>query len=87
MRKYILILLNLTCFKSGFGQTPSDMLEEILPSVVTAGVFKTQALKQILRARGNASVSEVAYRQALKTRAFRLNLSGKKDILQQTLWN
>lgn len=81
MKKYILIFTILTCFQSGFGQTPSDMLEEILPSVVTVGVFKTQDLKQILGARGDASVSEVAYRKVLKTRAFSLEFIRKRRYI------
>lgn len=83
MKKFILILLILTCFQSGFGQILSDMLEEILPSVVTVGMFKTQALKQILGARGDASVSELAYRKALKTRAFSLDFIKKTRYITE----
>jgi S1-C subfamily serine protease len=66
---------------SSFGQTNSDMLEGILPSVVTVGVYKTQVLKQILGSRGDASVSEVAYRKALNMAG--VQTSGSGFILQK----
>lgn len=57
-------LLFLFPFLAGYTQTPSDMLENVLSSVITVGVYKTDFAKKTLGFRG-ASLSEVAYEKAL----------------------
>lgn len=81
MKKLLTIAISFVLQLSSFGQTNSDMLEGILPSVVTVGVFKTQVLKQILGSRGDASVSEVAYRKALNMAG--VQTSGSGFIIQK----
>jgi S1-C subfamily serine protease len=57
-------LLFLFPFLAGYTQTPSDMLENVLSSVITVGVHKTDFAKKTLGFRGT-SFSEVAYEKAL----------------------
>ncbi|MBN1186404.1 MAG: trypsin-like peptidase domain-containing protein [Bacteroidales bacterium] len=60
------ILIVVALFLCGhiFGQSTSDMLESVLPSVVTVAVFKTEAGKQTLGFRGE-QIAEQAYEKAL----------------------
>jgi S1-C subfamily serine protease len=51
-------------FIACYPQTPSDMLENVLSSVITVGVHKTDFAKKTLGFRGS-SLSEVAYEKAL----------------------
>lgn len=81
MKNLLIIAILFVLSLSSFGQTNSDMLEGILPSVVTVGVYKTQVLKQILGSRGDASVSEVAYRKALNMAG--VQTSGSGFIIQK----
>jgi S1-C subfamily serine protease len=64
LRGILPALLFLFPFLAGYAQTPSDMLENVLSSVITVGVHKTDFAKKTLGFRG-ASLSEVAYEKAL----------------------
>jgi len=57
-------LLFIFPFLAGYTQTPSDMLENVLSSVITVGVYKTDYAKKTLGFRGT-SLSVVAYEKAL----------------------
>lgn len=63
-RNILPAVLFLFPFFSVYAQTPSDMLENVLSSVITVGVHKTDFAKKSLGFRGT-SLSEVAYEKAL----------------------
>jgi S1-C subfamily serine protease len=63
-RGILTALLFLFPVVTAYTQTPSDMLENVLSSVITVGVHKTDFAKRTLGFRGS-SLSEVAYEKAL----------------------
>jgi S1-C subfamily serine protease len=86
-RGIIPVLMFLFSLASGFAQTPSDMLESVLSSVITVGVHKTDFAKKTLGFRGSA-LSEVAYEKALDLAGavtsgsgFVIEKNGKKYVI------
>jgi S1-C subfamily serine protease len=80
-------LLFLFPLLAGYAQTPSDMLENVLSSVITVGVHKTDFAKKTLGFRGT-SLSEVAYEKALDLAGavtsgsgFVIEKNGKKYVI------
>ena len=63
-RTILPVLLILFPFITGYTQTPSDMLENVISSVITVGVYKTDFAKKTLGFRGT-SISGIAYEKAL----------------------
>jgi S1-C subfamily serine protease len=87
LRSILPVLLILFPFITGYTQTPSDMLENVLSSVVTVGVHKTDFAKKMLGFRG-AALSEVAYEKALDLAGvvtsgsgFVIDKNGKKYVI------
>ena len=81
------MLLFLLPYISVYGQTPSDMLESVLSSVITVGVHKTDFAKKTLGFRGT-SLSEIAYEKALDLAGavtsgsgFVIDKNGKKYVI------
>jgi S1-C subfamily serine protease len=81
------VMLILFPFITGYTQTPSDMLENVLSSVVTVGVHKTDYAKKTLGFRGSA-LSEIAYEKALDLAGavtsgsgFVIEKNGKKYVI------
>lgn len=82
----VVLIIPLTIFTVR-GQQISEMLEEVLGSVVTIGVYKTSVAKEILGFRGE-QISEIAYEKVLDMAGaessgsgFIIEKNGKKYIV------
>ena len=82
-----IIIISILIGSQAMAQNASDMLENVLPSVVTVAVFKTDAGKQALGFRGE-QVDEMAYEKALDMAGaegsgsgFIVERSGKRYII------